>query len=166
MTSDRLREVERALSIFKALVFVGNGAGLSDPHFDNLLAWSSNNESISHKMFRLISSTEVVSVSNYKIINVVYGERYDALPAFLRGLARSAPDPGRSVRVFISGNELGASQADLDTGGHAAVARMLAPISLNLNRGDRSLQVTIAACTGQLQGEQICRCASRCGAVQ
>ncbi len=81
--------LERAMSALKSVVYVGFGAGLSDPNFSELLSWhrSALPESpVVH--FRLCKLDEEIGIrqahGNDNVVPVVYGETHAELANFLR----------------------------------------------------------------------------------
>lgn len=84
--------IQKALSTLKSILYVGVGAGLSDPNFSNLLDWhrtTFENSAIEH--FRLCREDELQELitehASDAIVPMAYGKNFDELPAFLDGLA-------------------------------------------------------------------------------
>ncbi|EJN08245.1 hypothetical protein PMI42_07327 [Bradyrhizobium sp. YR681] len=133
LKDDFLQSFERAISVFKALVFIGTGSGLADPHFDGLLDWVSQNSAISHNVF-LLTTDSTSAVTHRSIVPVRYGADYTKLAGFLTTLQSAkqrSGGPSASVRAFLNESELNSTRVDLDTGGHAAIALALSPIALD-----------------------------------
>ncbi|MCB9609833.1 MAG: SIR2 family protein [Polyangiaceae bacterium] len=82
----------RAIRTMKSLVFIGCGGTTGDPNLGKLLAWSGRNFAGSeYRHFRLCRAEEAETLRRehppeQRIFPVVYGERYEELPGFLRGL--------------------------------------------------------------------------------
>jgi hypothetical protein len=82
----------RALRAMRTLLFVGFGAGLSDPNFGALLRWARTVFAESeYRHFRLCTRDEHKKVQAQhdetdRIYALVYGETHGDLPAFLHGL--------------------------------------------------------------------------------
>jgi len=88
----------RALRTLRTLVFVGCGAGLEDPNFAALLAWSRDVFAGSeYRHFRLCLNSEVAALHalhppEERLFPVPYGGEHGDLVPFLRGLrARRSP---------------------------------------------------------------------------
>jgi tetratricopeptide (TPR) repeat protein len=87
----------RALRTLRTLLFVGCGAGLEDPNFGALLAWSravfAGSE---YRHFRLCLNGEVAAlhalhVPEERLFPVPFGSEYGDLAPFLRGLRAQRP---------------------------------------------------------------------------
>jgi len=88
LDSDAAQALQKAASTLKSLVYVGFGAGLSDPNFEQLIAWHRGHfipSAVDH--FRLCRTDEVEALqavhANDQIIPVAYGDKYEDLPGFL-----------------------------------------------------------------------------------
>jgi hypothetical protein len=108
----------QALRATRSFLFVGFGAGLTDPNFAALLRWARDAFSMSEfRHYRLVRSSEVAGVqADYdpsdRIFVLSYGDNYEDLPAFLEQLAVRPLDVSsvawhrptirRGVKVFIS----------------------------------------------------------------
>lgn len=96
----------RSLLLTRTVIFVGYGAGLSDPNFEPLRKWSSSAlRGTEHRHYRLCLRQEAQEIAaeheEERIVPLVYGETYSELAAFLAGLARpSSPvqSPNRHLR--------------------------------------------------------------------
>jgi tetratricopeptide (TPR) repeat protein len=133
LKDDFLQNFERSISVFKALVFVGTGSGIADPHFEGLLDWASRNPAITHSVFLLTTDTASPAIPK-SVVPVRYGADYANLAGFLSDLHPAQPrntGPSASIRAFLNQAELDSTRVDLDTGGHAAVALALSPIALD-----------------------------------
>jgi tetratricopeptide (TPR) repeat protein len=106
--SEHAQEVLRSLQMMTTVVFVGCGAGLSDPNFGALLHWTGsvfrNSE---YRRYRLALDGEREALQKehpeaQRIYLIGFGPTHDDLPAFLRSLAPATivttpPDPPRSA---------------------------------------------------------------------
>ena len=88
-THTSIEALERAVSALKSIVYVGFGAGLSDPNFSALLRWHREafpESGVTH--FRLCRTTEEEALQRIhadgNVIPVVYGDRFEDLAPFLR----------------------------------------------------------------------------------
>jgi tetratricopeptide (TPR) repeat protein len=88
----RAQALQQALRTLRTLIFIGFGAGLQDPNFGALLAWSRKAFAGSkHRHFRLCLKTEekdllALHPPAERIELVVYGEAHTELAPFLRSL--------------------------------------------------------------------------------
>lgn len=97
LRADAFQTLQRSLHSLKSLVYVGYGAGLSDPNFSRLIKLHSEQfASGSVKHFRLCRSGELERLEREHagdhIIPVAYGDDYDDLPGFISKLADGAQD--------------------------------------------------------------------------
>ncbi|MFD5864761.1 SIR2 family protein [Agromyces sp. NPDC127015] len=86
---ESIQALERAVSTLKSIVYVGFGAGLSDPNFASLLDWHRSkfpDSTVIHYRLCLLSEhAELTRIhANDHVAPVVYGEKYEDLAAFLR----------------------------------------------------------------------------------
>lgn len=89
LAHEKSMQLEKALSTLRHIVFIGYGAGLSDPNFSALMKWHSRlfgNSAIVH--YRLCLENEVDGLrrlhANDSIVPIPYGSSFDDLPKFLR----------------------------------------------------------------------------------
>ncbi len=110
----------QALRATRSLLFIGFGAGLTDPNFSALLRWARDAFSMSeYRHYRLVRSSEVAAVqADYepsdRIFVLPYGDNYEDLPPFLERLvarstesstsnrAKALPIGRHGVKIFIS----------------------------------------------------------------
>lgn len=90
-----IRDTLRMLLTFKKVVYVGCGAGLSDPNFGALLRWSRRAlERFQTPHFRLVRAAEVPEVTlecnGLNVRPLSYGEDYPDLFPFLEAIATAA----------------------------------------------------------------------------
>lgn len=96
---EHARAVLSTLRMQQVLVFVGHGAGLTDPNWGSFLRWSEAVHAGSEtRHFRLVREGERDQVQaehprEQRIFAVPYGASYDDLAPFLRGLVPSAAVP-------------------------------------------------------------------------
>lgn len=96
LSSETAQHLQKAASSLKSLVYVGYGAGLDDPNFDQLIRWHRSKfvpSTVTH--FRLCLNNELATLqalhAGDHIHPVAYGDTYDELPEFLEKLH---PTPG------------------------------------------------------------------------
>jgi len=84
-----IEALERAVSALKSIVYVGFGAGLSDPNFAALLRWhraAFPESGVTH--FRLCRTSDEAELqkihADENVIPVVYGDAYEDLASFLQ----------------------------------------------------------------------------------
>jgi hypothetical protein len=84
------QNLKNSLSASEVLLFVGTGAGLSDPNFGNLLAWAAKqNDGLAQRNCVLARREEKVD-TNLNNLNILwYGQNHEDLPMFLNELASS-----------------------------------------------------------------------------
>lgn len=106
LSSASAQELQKAVSALKSIVYVGVGAGLSDPNFSRLIDWhrkSFSNSSLQH--YRLCRKSELEDLMSEHqsdhIAPIAYGDDYSELPGFLKDLAPSANE-----HVIVSSNGL------------------------------------------------------------
>jgi hypothetical protein len=94
----RAQALLHAVRTMKALVFVGFGAGLSDPTFTALWAWAEQHlAGTAVRVYRLVREDDVDAVraehasSTQHVIVLPYGRTYEDLVPFLRRLAPPQP---------------------------------------------------------------------------
>jgi hypothetical protein len=116
LESEAAQALQKAASSLKSLVYVGYGAGLKDPNFEQLIRWHRTHfipSALDH--FRLCRTSELAALrivhANDQIIPVAYGDDYDDLPAFLDSLNPVAPKVDLSP-VGIARDIVGETQAD------------------------------------------------------
>jgi hypothetical protein len=96
--------IQQALRAARTLLFVGYGAGLTDPNFGALLRWSRHVFSGSeYRHFRLalkqdVKATQVMHPAEERIYVLPYGDNHDDLAPFLRSLLKSSGPPDDSER--------------------------------------------------------------------
>ena len=73
---------------FRSVIFVGCGAGLSDPNFSALKEWiKKNRQGVSIRHYRLLAKEEDNDIQpEARIVPLVYGEKYADLERFLSEL--------------------------------------------------------------------------------
>jgi tetratricopeptide (TPR) repeat protein len=104
---EHAQAVLKALTVTKTLVFIGFGAGLGDPNFGQLLAWTGRVFAGSeYRRFRLAHDGECAGLRKQhppeqRIFVLGYGADFPDLPAFLRTLAAAKPAP-KPPRPFVS----------------------------------------------------------------
>jgi hypothetical protein len=88
-THKSIEALERAVSALKSIVYVGFGAGLSDPNFSALLRWHREafpESGVTH--FRLCRTSEEQELrrlhANENVVPVAYGDDHQHLGPFLR----------------------------------------------------------------------------------
>lgn len=115
---DPLQTLERAITVDRSLLFVGAGGGAGDPNLGALLAWyreAFKNES-AYRHFLLERSSEVAGSVDWlrragvRIAVIAYGENYEDLTPFVRGLAQHTP--GRLSLLVDSYRKRDASTSD------------------------------------------------------
>ena len=95
VSEDATQEIQRAIGRFKTLIFVGYGAGISDPNFRPLLSWLSRTDSPQHRHYVLLRAEDASAFeSTESIYAVAYGPTYEFLPAFLDSITN---EQGKSV---------------------------------------------------------------------
>ncbi|WP_217376155.1 SIR2 family protein [Paenarthrobacter ureafaciens] len=114
--SSSAQELQKAASALKSIVYVGVGAGLSDPNFSRLIEWHrSTFKGSDHQHFRLCRSSErEVLLAEHRsdhILPVVYGDQYSDLPGFLESLS---PRPESQVVLSDTGLVLNPVQLAVD----------------------------------------------------
>ncbi|QHT56047.1 SIR2 family protein [Cellulomonas sp. H30R-01] len=92
---EQIQHLQRAFSTLTSVVFVGYGAGLSDPNFGKVLSWFRRTfprSTATH--FRLCLENELEALraehADENIEPVAYGKEHGDLPGFLSGLAPTA----------------------------------------------------------------------------
>jgi hypothetical protein len=104
--SAHAQAVQRALSLLNSLVFVGFGAGLSDPNLGAFLRWTRTVFAGSeYRHFRLARADQVAVFqgehqAEERVFVLSYGDRHQDLAPFLRGLR-----PGRPASELGTGAE-------------------------------------------------------------
>jgi tetratricopeptide (TPR) repeat protein len=102
--------VLKALSMMKTLVFVGFGAGLGDPNFGQLLAWTGRVFAGSeYRRFRLARDGECAELRKQhppeqRIFVLGYGADFPDLPTFWRRLAAAKPAPKPQPQAVSTGS--------------------------------------------------------------
>lgn len=86
--------VQRILAGGKSLLFVGCGAGLSDPNFESLRGWLGKTFPSSElRHYRLCLDQELDELNKMhegeRIVPIAYGESHETLTQFIRGLTPS-----------------------------------------------------------------------------
>jgi tetratricopeptide (TPR) repeat protein len=124
--------MEKALSLSKTLVFVGVGAGIKDPHFDELLTWLKKfNPNTNSRQYILLTEGEVKSLQIPEgLVAIPYGKEYSDLTEFLRGLKpfsrqKIKQDRGRRNRTVEQ------AIAKFDTGSNSDALHLLDQFSLD-----------------------------------
>jgi len=88
--SKQAQTLQQLLVGSRTLLFIGFGAGLSDPNFETLLAWvSSSFEGVDHIHYQLVRSGDIDAArarhgSHVRVLS--YGENFTDLPAFLKSI--------------------------------------------------------------------------------
>ena len=107
----------RALRTLRTLVFVGCGAGLEDPNFAALLAWSRGVFAGSeYRQFRLCLSSEVAALRalhapEERLFPIPYGSEHSDLVPFLRGLGAQRPRTAAPAAPATAVSSAGADPA-------------------------------------------------------
>jgi hypothetical protein len=114
--SPAAQELQRAASAIKSLVYVGVGAGLTDPNFSRLIDWHRQMFSSSQlRHYRLCRSSEVADLivehRSDHIEPISYGDLYTDLPNFLKSIS---PTPASPVLLSSTGQVLDATQLAKD----------------------------------------------------
>lgn len=107
--NSRAQDLQQALGTLRSLVFVGCGAGTSDPNFTRLRAWMKNfTPTIEMRHYRLCLASERARLQSEheseSIVPIVFGEGYGDLGSFLRSLVESGPivlSPDRSRELAV-----------------------------------------------------------------
>jgi formylglycine-generating enzyme required for sulfatase activity len=95
--AEAAQEVQRALGRFNSLLFIGYGAGLSDPNFAPLLEWFGDDESPNHRHYILLLGSELERAAEFGTIRPIgYGPNFDFLPKFIESLG-DQPEEGRTA---------------------------------------------------------------------
>lgn len=97
LKADAFQTLQRSVHSLKSLVYVGYGAGLSDPNFGRLIRLHSAQFAGGQvKHFRLCRSSELERLEREHlgdhIIPVSYGDEYEDLPAFIEAMSGSVQD--------------------------------------------------------------------------
>jgi hypothetical protein len=96
MGDEHAQAVLRGLRLTRSLLFVGFGAGLTDPNFSTFLRWTRTAfASSEYRHFRLVRNSDVEHISKThaaeeRIFVLPYGESHDDLAGFLRQLGPTA----------------------------------------------------------------------------
>ena len=86
----RAQFLEQMMAAQGQVVFIGCGAGLTDPNFSKLLAWVAMFDT-RHEHFRLGTDADVDSWARLpKVRDIAYGPSYDDLSTYLSDLAKDA----------------------------------------------------------------------------
>jgi hypothetical protein len=118
--NEHTQAVMRALAMAKSILFVGFGAGLRDPNFNQFLRWSRRvSRTQPYRHYRLVRASETESARrdhdpDQRIMVLSYGEEHAELVPFLRALAPRR-DPSVPVLLEIektSSMEVAAAPAD------------------------------------------------------
>lgn len=99
------KAIEQILAGGRSLLFIGCGAGLSDPNFESLRRWLIKIfPSSEMRHYRLCLEQEVGQLAKDhetdRIVPISYGSCHEALPSFLRDLAPSPDKASQLVRRF------------------------------------------------------------------
>jgi len=97
----------RSVFTLYTIVFVGCGAGIDDPNFSSLLAWSKDAlKNCSHTHYHLITEHEKESITKQyhglRVTPIVYGADFEDLPSFLEQLIARCPVAAFDVQEKIS----------------------------------------------------------------
>lgn len=112
--NEHTQAVLRALGMAKSLLFIGFGAGLRDPNFRQFLRWMRKvSATMPYRHHRLARAGEAAAMRldhdpAERVMVLAYGDRYDDLPPFLRGLA-----PRQATPVPIVPEKTSATLIDL-----------------------------------------------------
>ena len=112
--NEHTQAVMRALGMAKSLLFIGFGAGLRDPNFRQFLRWMRKvAATMPYRHYRLARAGEAAAMRldhdpAERVMVLAYGDRYDDLPPFLRGLA-----PRQATPVPIVPEKTSATLIDL-----------------------------------------------------
>jgi formylglycine-generating enzyme required for sulfatase activity len=104
LRAEAAQEIQRALGRFNTLLFIGYGAGLSDPNFGPLLEWLQRSDSPNHRHYVLMNTEEIKTLPEDTDLNPIeYGPTYELLPLYLSSLVEDQSSQGTSVaRDLIS----------------------------------------------------------------
>ncbi|TFF37928.1 SUMF1/EgtB/PvdO family nonheme iron enzyme [Mucilaginibacter psychrotolerans] len=89
INSEFIQYIQRSLSLSYGFIFIGYGAGFDDPNFSALIRFLSSYGTLSpnQKHFVLVKEGDQFYFNNLpNIYPVVYGEKHEDLPVFLRTL--------------------------------------------------------------------------------
>ncbi|WP_216404480.1 SIR2 family protein [Arcanobacterium phocae] len=94
MASTSAQQIQQSVSSVTTLVYIGFGAGLSDPNFSRLIKWTTDTFSGSiTKHYRLCIESEKDELdklhANDQISTMVYGQSFDELEEYLRDAAKA-----------------------------------------------------------------------------
>ncbi len=112
LTSNSAQELQKAASVLKSIVYVGVGAGLTDPNFSRLIGWHRKLfGSSEHRHYRLCRDSELDAlVAEHRsdhIVPISYGSEYADLPIFLDSLA---PKPDTHAVISSTGQVMDPTQ--------------------------------------------------------
>jgi hypothetical protein len=102
--NEHTQAVMRALAMAKSILFVGFGAGLRDPNFDQFLRWSRRvSRTLPYRHYRLVRADEADRARrdhdrDERVAILPYGDEFAQLAPFLRALA---PSPAATVPVAV-----------------------------------------------------------------
>jgi hypothetical protein len=102
--NEHTQAVMRALAMAKSILFVGFGAGLRDPNFNQFLRWSRRvSRTLPYRHYRLVRADEVERARkdhdpDERIMVLSYGEAHAELVPFVKALA---PRRDPSVPVLL-----------------------------------------------------------------
>lgn len=116
LNSGSAQELQKAASVLKSIVYVGVGAGLTDPNFSRLIDWHRSSFGTSgHRHYRLCRASEVdalmVGHRSDHIHPVAYGSDFSDLPAFLQSLV---PNSDNQAVISPSGQVLDPTQLAIE----------------------------------------------------
>ncbi|WP_148285562.1 SIR2 family protein [Microbacterium sp. B24] len=111
LAAEAAQMLQRSVSFLKSMVYVGYGAGLSDPNFSRLIELHSRTFGVSGvNHFRLCRESELENLrqrhAGDHIIPVSYGERHEDLASFLLslgGLSLAAPVSAAGIVRDLAG---------------------------------------------------------------
>lgn len=98
LAAEPAQEIQRALGRFNSLLFIGYGAGLSDPNFAPLLRWFGDDQAPNHRHYILLPSNELDRAGELGGIRAIgYGPNFDFLPKFVESLVSEQEEARTAV---------------------------------------------------------------------
>jgi len=117
LAAEAAQEIQKALGRFKSLLFIGYGAGLSDPNFAPLLEWFGDDQASNHRHYILLPSSEMDRVDELGAIRAIeYGPNFDFLPKLVESLVDEEEESRTAVaRDLVSLVQPGESFVEAET---------------------------------------------------